>query len=62
MTASKITPGKLTLRKYLGLYAVYARMDLDFLTRDLKIALLAVGADICSNIAGVSAIFLLAWR
>ena len=52
----------MTLRRYLGLYALYAHMDLDFLTRDPKIALLAIGADVCSNIAAVSAIFLLAWR
>ena len=53
---------KLTFRKYLGLLALYARMDLDFLTRDPKIALMAIAADVCSNIAGVSSIFLLAWR
>ena len=46
----------------MALYAVYARMDLDFLTRDMKIALGAVAADLLSNIASVSAIFLLAWR
>ena len=54
--------GKLTFRKFLGLYAEYARMDLDFLTRDPKIALMAIGADIFNHLAGVSAIFLLAWR
>ena len=53
---------KLTFKKLLGLYALYARMDLDFLTRDPKVALMAIGADILSNISGVSAIFLLAWR
>ena len=53
---------KLTFKKFLGLYAVYARMDLDFLTRDPKIALMAIASDLFTNIAGVSAIFLLAWR
>jgi len=37
-------------------------MDLDFLTRDPKIALMAIGADVFNHLAGVSAIFLLAWR
>ena len=54
--------GKITFRKFLGLYALYARMDLDFLVRDSRFSLLAIGADILSNISSVSAIFLLAWR
>jgi len=53
---------KVTLRKLLGLYGLYARMDLDFLIRDAKLSLLAIAADVLSNIAAVSAIFLLAWR
>ena len=53
---------RLGIKKFLELYAIYARMDLDFLLRDLKIALLAITADLLSNIAAVSAIFLLAWR
>ena len=53
---------KLTFGKILGLYALYARMDLDFLLRDAKMSLMAITADILSNIASVSAIFLLAWR
>jgi ABC-2 type transport system permease protein len=53
---------KITVRKFLGLYALYARMDLDFLIRDARIALMAITVDVISNIAAVSAIFLLAWR
>ena len=53
---------QITLRRFLCLYSVYARMDLDFLLRDAKISLMAIAADMLSNIAGVSAIFLLAWR
>ena len=53
---------KLTFRKLLGLYGLYARMDLDFLLRDAKISLMAIASDVLSNVAGVSAVFLLAWR
>ena len=53
---------KIGFRKFLGLYALYARMDLDFLFRDARVSLLAISADLVSNIAAVSAIFLLAWR
>jgi ABC-2 type transport system permease protein len=53
---------KMTLRRFLGLYALAARMDLDFLIRDARISLMAITADFISNIAAVSAIFLLAWR
>ena len=53
---------KISLRRILSLYALYARMDLDFLIRDVRIALMAITADLLSNLAGVSAIFLLAWR
>ena len=49
-------------RKLIGLYAFYARMDLTFLTRDARHSLMAIAADLLSNIAAVSAIFLLAWR
>jgi ABC-2 type transport system permease protein len=37
-------------------------MDLDFLIRDAKTSLLAIAADVVSNISSVSAVFLLAWR
>ena len=53
---------KFTFKKLLDLYGLYARMDLDFLLRDTRISLLAITADLVSNIAAVSAIFLLAWR
>jgi ABC-2 type transport system permease protein len=51
-----------TFRKFFSLYALYAKMDLDFLIRDARISLMAIAADLLSNIAAVSAIFLLAWR
>ena len=53
---------KITLRKLLGLYCLSARMDLDFLLRDSKLSLMAIAADLLSNVASISAIFLLAWR
>jgi len=51
-----------SFRKFLRLYALYGRMDLDFLTRDTRVSLMAIAADVVSNIASVSAVFLLAWR
>ena len=53
---------KIPFRGFLGLYVLYARMDLDFLIRDPRLSLMAIAADVLSNIAGVSSIFLLAWR
>ncbi|MCL2007940.1 MAG: ABC transporter permease [Treponema sp.] len=53
---------KVTFRRLIELYALSARMDLDFLLRDSRISLMAIAADLLSNIAAVSGIFLLAWR
>jgi len=53
---------KLSFRRFLSLYALYARMDLNWLLRDCKIALLSILADQISNLAAVSGVFLLAWR
>ncbi len=53
---------RLTLRQILRLYALYAHMDLDWLLRDTRFALMAVVADTLSIAAGISGIFLLAWR
>jgi ABC-2 type transport system permease protein len=54
--------GKVTLRQFLGLYAMYARMDLSFLVRDWRLSLMSVCADMLSNVASVTGVFLLAWR
>ncbi|GHU78863.1 hypothetical protein FACS1894191_0430 [Clostridia bacterium] len=53
---------KMSLKRFLSLYGVHARMDLDWLLRDTRIALLAIIADLVSNLAAVSGVFLLAWR
>lgn len=50
------------LVRLLQLYGIYARMDLAWFFKDTKICLMAVGADLVSNIAAVSGIFLLAYR
>ena len=49
-------------RQLLRLYALYARMDLAYLLRDTRFALLGICADTLSNLAAVGGIFLLAWR
>ena len=54
--------GKLTVRRYLQLLGLYARMDLSFLLRDAKLSLLMIFADVASNVASVTGILLLAWR
>lgn len=53
---------RLRFRHYLTLYGLYARMDLDWVLRDTRLALLAVLADLLANISSISGIFLLAWR
>jgi len=53
---------RVTLRRLLALYGVYARMDLAWLLRDKAYAALSILADAVSNIASVSGVFLLAWR
>ncbi|MDR3086228.1 MAG: ABC transporter permease [Christensenellaceae bacterium] len=53
---------KPTLRRILGLYALYARMDLDFLLRDAGFSLLLIASDLVSTLAAVSGVFLLTWR
>lgn len=53
---------RLTPRRILKLYGIYARMDLAWFLRDTKFCLLAICADFISNIAAVIGIFLLAWR
>lgn len=53
---------KMTLRRYLELYALYARMDFNFVKRDTRVALMAILADCISNIASISGVFMLAYR
>ncbi len=53
---------KITLRRYLSLCGIYAKMDLAWLLRDAKYALFAIFADTISNISTIAGIFLLAWR
>ena len=54
--------GKITFKRYLGLLAIYAKMDLGALLRDTKFMIVAIISDICSDISAISGIFLLAWR
>jgi ABC-2 type transport system permease protein len=53
---------RISFRQFLGLYGMYARMDLAWILRDTRLALMAITADIFSSAASVSGVFLLAWR
>ena len=53
---------RITLKRYFGLLAIYAKMDLAALLRDTKFMIICVISDICADISGISGIFLLAWR
>jgi ABC-2 type transport system permease protein len=53
---------KITFRRYLGLLAIYAKMDLGALLRDTKFMIVCLISDICADISSISGIFLLAWR
>lgn len=50
------------LRRLLKLYALYAKMDLAWLLRDRTFAIMAICADVISNLSAVTGVFLLAWR
>ena len=54
--------GKITLKRYLGLLGIYAKMDLGALMRDTKFMLVCLISDVCADISAISGIFLLAWR
>ena len=54
--------GKITFRRYFGLLAIYAKMDLGALLRDTKFMIVCLISDICADISGISGIFLLAWK
>ena len=53
---------KITLKRILKLFAISAKLDLVWLLRDTKFALAGISADIISNIAAVSGVFLIAVR
>ena len=50
------------MHRILKLYALYAKMDLAWLLRDRTFAILAILADVISNLSSVTGVFLLAWR
>ena len=54
--------GKITLKRWLQILGIYAKMDMAALFRDTKFMLIALLADIASDISAISGIFLLAWR
>ena len=51
-----------SLRRWLALYGLYAKMDLAWFLRDTKFCVMAITADFISNLAAVAGVFLLAWR
>jgi ABC-2 type transport system permease protein len=53
---------KLRIKQIFKLYGFYAKLDLAWLLRDTKYAIMAITADTISSIASVSGIFLLAMR
>jgi ABC-2 type transport system permease protein len=50
------------INRLLKLYALYAKMDLAWLLRDKGFAIMAITADVVSNLSAVTGVFLLAWR
>ena len=54
--------GKITIRRYLELLKIYAKMDLVSLMRDRKFITIVMVAELLSNISSISGIFLLAWK
>lgn len=53
---------KITLRRILQLFAISAKLDLVWLLRDTRFAITAIIADMISNVAMVSGVFLIALR
>ncbi len=53
---------KITIKRIVGLYAIYAKLDLMWFLRDTKFALVAILADIISNVSVVSSVYLIAIR
>ena len=50
------------IKRLLSLYVLYAKMDLAWLLRDKTFAVLAILADMASNLSSITGVFLLAWR
>ncbi|MBP7401498.1 MAG: ABC-2 family transporter protein [Clostridia bacterium] len=50
------------LRQVFALFALYARMDFAWLLRDTMTALLVIAAELTAQVAGVTGVFLIAWR
>lgn len=59
---NKRKQGFVMIKRILRLYALYAKMDLAWLLRDRTFAVLAILADVTSNLSAVTGVFLLAWR
>jgi ABC-2 type transport system permease protein len=53
---------RITFRRVIRLLAIAAKMDLVWLLRDTKYALLGIGGDLINNVAIVSGVFLIATR
>jgi len=53
---------RINLKRFIGLYALYGKMDLARFLKDTKYALLGILADTISNLAAVGGVFLLAWK
>lgn len=53
---------RLSIKRFLSLYLLYAKMDLAWLLRDRMFAALAILSDVISNLSSIAGVFLLAWR
>lgn len=53
---------KMTLKQFLSLYTIHAKMDLAWLLRDTSFALFAITSDVISNLSSIAGVFLLAWK
>lgn len=53
---------KISLKQFLSLYVLYAKMDFAWLLRDRVFASLAILSDVISNLSSIAGIFLLAWK
>ena len=54
--------GKITLKHIIKLFAISAKVDMVWLLRDTKFAIMALCGDIINNVATVSGVFLIAVR
>lgn len=53
---------RITFKRLMSLYMIYAKMDLSYLLRDTKYAILGILADLVANLCAVGSVFLLAWQ